>query len=1046
MDVTSIDRTIVTRLKEDIAEAENYQESVIKPAVIDRYQAYYADKDYYRTKFPKLSQSSNLVSTDVSDTIEWALPSLLKIFTGSTEVVTVQGVTEEDDKNALVMQDLMTYQLQRKNHFFEVAYNWFKDSLITGLGIVKCYWEREEAMRPQEAVLGALAVQYLQQSNVQIVSIEPADMFGNQKVTYLLPYYAKNLPKLENILISEFLYSPDAKNLEEANFVAHKKRVNMSYLHKMEKQGIYANVDQVRATDPLGLQKDEVEQLMDDSYGPLSSSTDKARDKVVLYECFTKMDINDDGILEDLIITIVDDVILRIEENYMGRHPFFDLSPTKDPHRVWTKRSYAELIGELQDLKVALTRQIMQNIALTNDPKMVLSEDAINIDDYIKGRAVIRKKPGFQMNEVAMSMPPTPLHPWTFQFLEYIEGQKENRTGITRYNQGLDAKSLNKMLALDTPIPLADGSWKQNKDIVAGDKVIGSDGKETTVKVAHPIQMPKRAFEIEFKNGDVIKAGGEHRWSVKVSDKNYKHKSPEWEKLPTERIFDLMETGHHVFVPRVERIEFKEQQLPIDPYVFGLWLGDGNSHTNRFTTMDQEILEAFKNWAGQFYKGEVEPCKQQHSGKATTYSLVNTPFRKMLKDLGCLKDSRYEETAENVKHIPEIYLKGSYAQRLALLQGLMDTDGCIDKAGNAIFCNSEPALIETVTLLIESLGGKPNLNWTEIKGNKFENARPHCHITFSIRDCPVRLKRKADRWKTKASVWEQQSIVSIKEIPVEPMRCLTVEAEDELYCCGKRYTLTSNTATGISAIMSASNQRLELIARRFAETGISDLYRFLIGLNQKFVDQETVIRLTNNTLTVHPEDLQGEFDLIVNAGIGIATRESTMMNLQTIMTAIMQVQAQGTMIATPTNVYNLFKKWLEEAGFKNYSDYVTDPAAIQMEMMAQIQMKQQILASLPPEIQSYYMSTGTIPPQFLLTLPADLQVLLGGTTGGINGGQQYPNNPSAANGQGPTGQSNPGVSDGMAGSVPRGDNRQPQTVPRAGNGPTQEPSSGLGGF
>ena len=710
---------IITRLKEDIAEAEAYQEEVIKKAVLERYQVYYADKDYYKTKFPKLSLSSNLVSTDVADTIEWALPALMKIFYGSNEAITIQGVTEEDDNSANVFKDLLVYQLQRKNKFFEILYNWFKDALITGVGLVKCYWEREEGLAPEVAVLGSLALGYLQQSGVQIQSTEAIDNFGNYKVTYLRPYYVKNMPKLENILISEFLYSSDAKSLDEADFVAHRKKVNMSYLRKKEQQGIYANVDDVKSVDSGTQDQDDIERLLGDNYSSTTKSSDKARDKVVIYECYTKIDINNDGILEDMIVTIAEDVILRIEENYMGRHPFFDLSPTKDPHRVWTKRSYAELIGELQDLKVALTRQIMQNVALTNDPKMILSEDAINIDDFVKGRAVIRKKPGFVMNDVAMSMPPTPLHPWTFQFLEYIEGQKESRTGITRYNQGLDAKSLNKMLALDTPIPMADGSFKRNKDIVDGDMVIGSDGKATKVTFAHPVQMPERAFEIRFKNGDVIKAGGEHRWAVKVSDKWYRNKSADWEKLPTERIFDLISSGHNVFVPLVQN---------------------------------------------------------------------------------------------------------------------------------------------------------------------FEAANP---------------KNK-----------EKQKIVSIHEIPIEPMRCLTVEAEDELYCCGKRYTLTSNTATGISAIMSASNQRLELIARRFAETGILELYRFLISLNQKFIDQETIIRLTNKTVNIKPDDLSGNFDLVVNAGIGIATKESTMMNLQSIMTALMQVNSAGAQITTSTNVYNfLYRDW-----------------------------------------------------------------------------------------------------------------------------------------
>jgi len=114
--------------------------------------------------------------------------------------------------------------------------------------------------------------------------------------------------------------------------------------------------------------------------------------------------------------------------------------------------------------EVALTRQIVQNIALTNDPKMILAEESINISDYIEGRKVIRKKPGSPMGDAAMPMPVNQLSPQTFQFLEYLEGQKENRTGITRYNQGLDANSLNKTA---TGISAILGQSSQRLELIA---------------------------------------------------------------------------------------------------------------------------------------------------------------------------------------------------------------------------------------------------------------------------------------------------------------------------------------------------------------------------------------------------------------------------------------------------------------------------------------------------------------------------------------------------------------------------------------------------
>jgi putative portal protein len=699
------DKALLSLVKADIADAEAYQQSIIQPTVRERYNIYYADKEYYAHKFPILSKTSSLVSTDVADTIEWALPSLMKVFTGSDEVITVAGVTEEDDQNAEVMQSLLVYQLQRQNKFFPILYNWMKDALITGMGIIKCYWERTEGYTPETAQLNADALKLLTQTGVEITNVEGPDIMGDFTVTWNSPYYIKNSPKLENILVSEFLYSPDAKNLEDANFVAHRKKVTMSHLRQKEREGIYANVDMVHPDNgPVSWITDQVEDAIGDHYTPLhNNQQDKAREEVTIYECYTKIDFNNDGILEDMIITIAGDIILRAEPNYMGRHPFFSISPTKDPHRIWVKRSYAELIGELQDMKVALTRQIVQNIALTNDPKMILAEDSINISDYIEGRKVIRKKPGSSMGDVAMAMPVNQLSPQTFQFLEYLEGQKENRTGITRYNQGLDASSLNK------------------------------------------------------------------------------------------------------------------------------------------------------------------------------------------------------------------------------------------------------------------------------------------------------------------------------------------------------------TATGISAILGQSSQRLELVARMFAETGISELFRFMVSLNQKFVDQETVIRLTNKQLRISPDDLNGNFDLVVNAGISIATKESTIMTLQTMLTALMQTQAAGIPIVTPQNIYNLFKKWIESAGFKNYNDYVTDPAVVQQRAIMDMQLKQQVLSSLPPEALQAYMTFGVLPPQYLLMLPPELQLLFGGEG---NGSEQsglfgaVQNNGSPASGNAGQGFSfgGPNLAQGLVGGVSRTDNQSPQNVPRQGNGAPTEPSGGIGGF
>lgn len=1013
----------------------------------ERYQIYFADKEYYKKMFPKLSKTSSVVSTDVTDTIEWALPSLMKVFTGGDDVISISGVDAQDDHNAEIMQDLISFQLQRQNHFFPILYNWMKDALITGLGVVKCYWDREEGYEPVQCVLNFQSLQALINTGVKIESISAPDKYGDYTVVYDSTFYLKNAPKIENILISDFLYSPDAKSLDDANFVAHKKRVTMSYLRKMEQQGVYANVEEVKPEhwhSKYGLNEadTEMEEVLGDQYYGFHSAAEEAREEVTLYECYTKIDINGDGILEDMIITLCQDHILRCEPNYMGRHPFFAISPTQDPHRIWSKRSYAELVGEIQNLKVALIRQIIHNLALTNDPKMILAPDAINVDDFNKGRAVIRKKPGYQMNDVAMSMPVNQIAPYTFNFLEWTEGQKEQRTGVTRYNQGLDASSLNKMLDIYTPVPMADGTWKTLEHIKDGDRIIGQDGKPTLVVKAHLIHYPERAYRIKFSNGDTLQTGGEHLWTIRNPRGTRK-------TVDTDYIFNYMSKyKEKVFIDKVNRPDFMgDIDLPIDPYFLGLFLGDGCLHSNRITTADKEIRDYVEKWAKE-HGGHITKSANQHAGKATTYDIVSTSLGYIARKLRIRKDKRYEDTKDAVKHIPDVYFKASYEQRLALLRGLMDTDGCHHSGALCIFTQKEGQLVDDVMRLIESLGGSPTKHITH-PGKLARPGVQYYNIHFSLSDCPFVLHRKANKWKAPTRMTDKVRIVSIA--PIEPilMRCLTVDAPDGQFCVGKHFTVTHNTASGINAIMSASNQRLELIARMFAETGVYELYRFLISLNQKFIDQNTVIRLTGEPMEIKPDDLSGSFDLVVNAGLSIQSKEAMSTQLQTLMTAIMQVNAAGVAVATPHNIYNIVKRWMENMGMKNTGDYITDPTVTQQRAMLEAQIIQTTLQTLPPDVVAYYFQYGSLPIQILYTLPPYVQVVfLNHTlpTNTNNTGQSAVPMQNASMPQGAGGAVTATVRPGSDSLSPDKQIGQQPSDNRVPNGAPAEPTNGVGGY
>ena len=933
--------------------ADNHYTKVVEPEILRRRNIYEASPEHYDKIFPQLSETSRWCSKDIKTTCEWILASLIEVFTGSDDPLSVKGVNVEDDAVANKIQQLIRYQLEKKNDYYQFCLSELKFALSENFAVAKVWWKREEKRTPMEVMLdlnddaAILAmVNEVVSRNIEITKmsdIEEASDF--MKVEYDEVVVKANHPVVEYIPSSELRYTPDAANLQDCKFVAQRKVVRGDYLKRRELDGIYKNVDKAIEEFGRGNTKATVLDVKNDQdradLKGQPSDSDNASKEVELYEAYLWVDYNNDGIFENIIVHAVGNHLLRVVKNDFEFPPFFICCSEYDPNAVFNKNSFADNLEQLQDLKTAVMRQIITNVAKNNAPRIFVNEQGLDMDALMAGDEIIPTQ-GDPTTKVFVP-PSLPLSSISMEVVNYAQTEIEARSGSTRYNQGLDSNALNKMLALDTPVPMADGSYKQNGDIVEGDMVIGSDGKPTKVVTAHPVQMPERAFLMKFESGDVIKSGGEHRWAVKVCEVNSYTKK--FEKLPAERIYELMQKGYKIHIPRAPIVEYTEQDLPLDPYVFGAWLGDGNSHTNRFTTMDDEIRQAFEDWAKQFYKGGVEPTKQQRSGRATNYQVVNTPLRLILKDLKVLKDKRYEDTRNNVKHIPEIYLKGSVEQRIALLRGLMDTDGCIAKDGTCVFCNSEPALVESVTQLIASLGGQPSVTWRKPQSNlpNPKECRPHAHITFATQFCPASLPRKVANWRLKKKNWGEQSLRSMEEIPVEPMRCLTVEAEDELYCVGKRYTVTSNTATGITAILGQAEKRNKMVARTIAEKFFIPIYRFLILLNQKYLEDEQMVRLTNENVSIKREDIEIDYDLIINVGQGAGTREAQIQYLMLVLQQIYpQIASFG--IVNPKSWYNLVVKLLETLGLRDVTQYLLDPESPEAQQAAKAAAEAQAAA------------------------------------------------------------------------------------------------------
>jgi hypothetical protein len=224
-------------------------------------------------------------------------------------------------------------------------------------------------------------------------------------------------------------------------------------------------------------------------------------------------------------------------------------------------------------------------------------------------------------------------------------------------------------------------------------------------------------------------------------------------------------------IPYCKSLNLPTKKLPLDPYLLGAWLGDGSSSGGGFTTIDMEPLDHFRK-AGYEITSNKRYCEWYIKGLITDLKKVN-----VVKN----------------KHIPKEYLIGDQDQRLSLLQGLMDTDGTINKKGNhCSFDNTNKNLAEGAYHLVASLGMKPI--WKERIGKICGKEYKRCYrVMFRPLMNVFRIKRKSDRITYNSIKMLHHTITKVEKAPSKPMRCISVTGDSHLYLIGKSLIPTHNT-------------------------------------------------------------------------------------------------------------------------------------------------------------------------------------------------------------------------------------------------------------
>ena len=422
--------------------------------------------DYYLRKpyGNEVSGKSKIVTGEVAEAVDGALPQLMKVFTQSSDAVDFLPVGDGDADVADTITQYVNHVFNKMNDGASIFHNWFWDALVQKNGVVKAYWD-ENIKTTTESYEGLSIdelTQLTQDENVEIVSQEilevPVGTVDNvanmtnevgslhQDVPEPILMYNVTLKttvddskvKIVNVAPEEFLINDRATSIDDASFVAQRSIVTRAELVEM---GYDRKIVDDLPGDDISYMTDYNRRDGVSGFDEDSNNADKTQQLIAYYECYLDVG-NDKGEAEKRRICYAGKTILADEEcDYV---PFHGICPFPIPHQFYGQ-SLADRTMDLQFIKSTVTRQMLDNLYLTNNSRVGVVEGQVNLDDVLNSTAggVIR------MKNPAAIVPLTVQSSagQSFPMLEYLDGVQAKRTGVSDMSQGLDANVLQNVSA-----------------------------------------------------------------------------------------------------------------------------------------------------------------------------------------------------------------------------------------------------------------------------------------------------------------------------------------------------------------------------------------------------------------------------------------------------------------------------------------------------------------------------------------------------------------------------------------------------------------------
>jgi replicative DNA helicase len=376
--------------------------------------------------------------------------------------------------------------------------------------------------------------------------------------------------------------------------------------------------------------------------------------------------------------------------------------------------------------------------------------------------------------------------------------------------------ALGKALALDTPLATPTG-WTTMGEVTVGGQLLGADGRPVTVVAATDVMDGRPCYEVEFSDGEIIVADGQHQWltwtraarrcdaQVRGCQREYPVPVPPT-IVTTEEIAATLrgptaDARPNLAVGICAPLQLPEADLPIPPYALGCWLGDGHSASARLTVAEPELVMHVEAsgldvipQAGKYSYRLAFPTEMQVV--APCWRTLGT-VQAQLRQLGVL----------NNKHIPYMYLRASESQRRELLAGILDTDGTVGNTGSAQVAVTSRELACGVRELLQSLGYRCSMTTKRVSGRTPESSIRYM-VNFTTTDTVFRLSRKQaahkERLRHNAQRARWRYITDARSVPSVPVRCVQVDSADMLYLAGRSMVPTHNSTLALDLARAAS--------------------------------------------------------------------------------------------------------------------------------------------------------------------------------------------------------------------------------------------------